>query len=105
MRKFYLLSNYIKYQYANWFNKFLGVPMPDDCTAPSCGVANFKFIDSWVSDINGIGNGFVATVTVPETEFDENGWTVVLRFNIEPDLFQAGFKRYAFEKKKFFKYK
>ena len=83
---------------------FLGVPMPDDCTAPSCGVANFKFIDSWVSDINGIGNGFVATVTVPETEFDENGWTVVLRFNIEPDLFQAGFKTFAYEVIKFFKY-
>ena len=37
--------------------------MPDDCTAPSCGVAEFKFIDSWVSDISGIGNGFVKTTS------------------------------------------
>jgi len=37
-------------------------------------------------------HGFVAQVSLPAEEFDGNGWSVLLRFNIAPENFQANFQ-------------
>ena len=42
--------------------------------------------------MDGIKNGFILEVTVPEDQYDEDGWTVAIRFNIAPNLFQGNFQ-------------
>jgi len=37
-------------------------------------------------------NGYVAKISIPPAQYDSNGWTVLLRFNIAPENFQGNFQ-------------
>jgi len=64
-----------------------------DCKNPQCGVAQFTFIDKWHSTNLGIDHGFVAKITLPESEYDDvDGWTVSIRFPIHRSNFHGRFE-------------
>jgi len=47
---------------------------------PLCDSSLFEYVDVWTEN-NKIG--FVASVSVPEEAWDENGWTLAIRFNTD----------------------
>lgn len=72
--------------------RYFGENSSAGCRNPKCNVASMDMIDSWTSTTSHMLSGFVANVKVPRGEYDGNGWSVVLRFNVAAENFQANFQ-------------
>merc|ERR1712050_270466 len=59
-----------------------GSALVPGCLAPECDIVDFKVNDAWKKkEGKKFRYGFALTISVPEEQWDSNGWSVLLRFN------------------------
>jgi len=72
--------------------KYYGATKDEACPDPLCDSATFEVVDSWNSPENWILSGWSSKISVPADQYDDDGWAVLLRFNVGPSDFQANFQ-------------
>ena len=60
---------------------FYGSNRGKGCPTPRCDIIHGEFVDAWKSKRNQkmFKYGWALEITIPETEYDNNGWSVVVR--------------------------